>query len=119
MKPKLYNPIRQNLCETAVSIADGLRNNLCDLTDKLQLFKVMPIDLTSLGQIDCTFGPVYIGSTLANQNQISELADITPNKEILECHPFNLPELSSNFARVLSEEEHEILESFSVTVDLK
>ena len=118
VKPKLYNPIRQDLCETAVSIADGLRNNLCDLTDKLQLFKVMPTDITSLGQIDCTFGPVYIGSTLANQNQISEETDITPNKEILECPPFNLPELSSNFARVLSEEEHEILEGFSVTVDL-
>ena len=44
VKPKLYSPIRQNLCETAVSIADGLRNDLCDLTDKLHFFKVMPTE---------------------------------------------------------------------------
>ena len=95
-----------------------MRNNQYDFEDKLQLIKILPSDFTSVSLVDSTFGKFYKESIVANQNQLTDNTDLIPNKQVLECPPFDLPELTSNFARVLSKNELYIFDKFSVSKQL-
>eukprot|EP00795_Rhopilema_esculentum_P000282 gene282-9932_t len=117
-KPKIYNPIRQGLCETASSSSADLRANLYKFENQLQIFKVLPVSFSNHVKIDSAYRSVYKGSTLANQNQVVNSVNLIPNKEVLQCPPFQLPDITRKFATALSAAEIECFEGFAVSEEL-
>eukprot|EP00795_Rhopilema_esculentum_P011155 gene11155-20039_t len=118
VKPKIYNPIRQGLYETASSFSADLRANLFKFENQLQIFKVLPVSFSNQVKIDSAYGSVYKGSTLANQNQVVNSVNLIPNKEVLQCPPFQLPDITRKFATALSAAEIECFEGFAVSEEL-
>ena len=117
-KASVYNPIRQGLCETASSFSADLRANLYKFENQLQIFKILPVSFSNQVKIDSAYGSVYKGSTLANQNQVVNSVNLIPNKEVLQCPPFQLPDIARKFATALSAAEIECFEGFAVSEEL-
>ena len=98
VRPRLYNPVRQDLY-VKPQILLVLTCEIINMTLKIsyKLFKILLSDFTSIGLVNSTFGKVYKGSIVANQNQLTDNTDLIPTKQVLECPPFDLPELTFEF----------------------
>ena len=118
VKRKVYNPVRENLCNVPPQFANSLRVSLSSCEDKLQIFKILPSSYADLLKVDKEFGQVYEGSTLANQNQSNVTTNIEADANETVCPDFNLPKLECGFVYVLSYDETETCESFAVTPEL-
>ncbi len=118
VKPKVYNPVRENLCNVPPHFASSLRVSLASCEDKLQIFKILPSSYADLPKVDTESGQVYKGSTLANQNQSNVTTIIVADANETVCPDFNLPQLECGSVNVLSHDETETYESFAFTPEL-
>ena len=118
VKPKIYNPVREELCNVPSQFATSLRSSLLLFEDKLQIFKILPSSYDELPKVDTEYGQVYKGSTLANQNLPNGPRSILANANEKLCPDFNFPQLECQFVNVLSHDETETYETFVVTPEL-
>ena len=106
------------MCKISATFSASLKTSLSSLKEKFQIFKILPRNFDYIQKSGTEYGQVYKGSTLANQNQPDDTTDIVADANITLCPDFNLPKLSCYYSHVLSLDETETCESFTVPPDM-